>query len=330
MIRFTHPEFLGLLIFLPVMIYWYIRRQRWASGSVRFSNLGTVKSAHKSVRTNLRHLLFVLRIVAVALVIVALARPQSGATEEEVITEGIDIILSMDVSSSMLAEDFKPKNRLEAAKVVAKDFVNGRSNDRIGLVVFAGKSFTQCPLTIDYGILINFLDQIHIGMMEDGTAIGMAIANCVNRLRESKAKSKVVILLTDGRNNRGQLDPVTAAKVAQSMGVRIYTIGAGKRGEALYPIEDPIFGKRYVHMPVEIDEDVLTQIANLTGGKYFRATDKTSLERIYAEIGEMEKTKIEVKEFTRYTELFVPYLLAAIFVFLLEIILANTVFRKIP
>lgn len=330
MIRFTNPEFLGLLVFLPVMIYWYIRRHRWSSGSVRFSNLGTVKSAHKSVRTNFRHLLFVFRIVAVGLVIVALARPQSGATEEEVITEGIDIILSMDVSSSMLAEDFKPKNRLEAAKVVAKEFVNGRSNDRIGLVVFAGKSFTQCPLTIDYGILINFLDQIHIGMMEDGTAIGMAIANCVNRLRESKAKSKVVILLTDGRNNRGQLDPVTAAKVAQSMGVRIYTIGAGKRGEALYPIEDPIFGKRYVHMPVEIDEDVLTQIANLTGGKYFRATDRTSLERIYAEIGEMEKTKIEVKEFTRYTELFVPWLLAAIFIFLLEMILANTIFRKIP
>jgi Ca-activated chloride channel family protein len=330
MTRFVNPEFLGLLIFLPIMIYWYIRRHRWSSGSVRFSNLGTVKSSRKSARTNLRHLLFVFRIVAVALVIIALARPQSGATEEEVITEGIDIILSMDVSSSMLAEDFKPKNRLEAAKVVAKDFVNGRSNDRIGLVVFSGKSFTQCPLTIDYGILLNFLDQIHIGMVEDGTAIGMAIANCVNRLRESKAKSKVVILLTDGRNNRGQLDPVTAAKVAQTIGVRIYTIGAGKRGEALYPVEDPIFGKRYVHMPVEIDEDVLTQIANITGGKYFRATDKTSLERIYAEIGEMEKTKIEVKEFTRYTELFVPYLLLAIVFFLLEIILANTVFRKIP
>lgn len=330
MIRFANPEFLGLLIFLPIMIYWYVRRHRWSSGSVRYSNLGMVKSARKSVKAKLRHLLFVFRLVAVALVIIALARPQSGATEEEVITEGIDIILSMDVSSSMLAEDFKPNNRLGAAKLVAKDFVNGRSNDRIGLVVFAGKSFTQCPLTIDYGILLNFLEQIHIGMVEDGTAIGMAIANCVNRLRDSKAKSKVVILLTDGRNNRGQLDPITAARVAQTMGVRIYTIGAGKRGEALYPVEDPIFGKRYVHMPVEIDEDVLTQIADITGGKYFRATDKRSLERIYAEIGEMEKTKIEVKEFTRYTELFVPYLLIAILVFLLEMILANTVFRKIP
>jgi Ca-activated chloride channel family protein len=330
MTRFANPEFLGLLIIVPILIIWYLKRQRKTSGSVRFSNLGVVKSARKSAKTKLRYILFVLRIATIILIIIALSRPQSGETDEEVITEGIDIILSMDVSSSMLAEDFKPKNRLEAAKVVAKEFVEGRTNDRIGLVVFAGKSFTQCPLTIDYGILINFMEQIHIGMVEDGTAIGMAIANCINRLRDSKAKSKVVILLTDGVNNKGQLDPITAAKVAKTMGVRIYTIGAGKRGEALYPVEDPIFGKRYVHMPVEIDEESLQQIANTTGGKYFRATDRSSLERIYAEIGEMEKTKIEVKEFTRYSELFAPYLLFAILCFLFEVVLGNTIFRKLP
>jgi Ca-activated chloride channel family protein len=330
MTRFANPEFLGLLIFIPIMIFWYVKRQQRSAGTIRFSNLEMIKSATISVRVKFRHGLFLLRVLGVILVIIALARPQSGKTEEQVITEGIDIILSMDISSSMLAEDFKPRNRLEAAKLVAKNFVQGRSNDRIGLVVFSGKSFTQCPLTLDYGVLLNFLDQIYIGMIEDGTAIGMAIANCVNRLRESKAISKVVILLTDGRNNRGELDPITAARLAQSMGVRIYTIGAGKRGEALYPIEDPIFGKRYVHMPVEIDEELLTQIAQITNGKYFRATDTRSLEQIYQEIGAMEKTKIEVKEFTRYRELFVPYLMVAILLLLAEIALSQTVFRKIP
>ncbi|MBN1351309.1 VWA domain-containing protein [candidate division KSB1 bacterium] len=330
MIRFANPEFLGFLIFIPVMILWYIRKRKQA-GTVRFSNLGILKSTGRSWRYTFRHLTFVCRLITVTLLIIAIARPQSGSTEEEVITEGIDIILSLDISTSMLAEDFKPKNRLEAAKVVAEEFINGRQNDRIGLVVFAAKSFTQCPLTLDYGILINFLRQVNTDLIdEDGTAIGMAIANCVNRLRESKAKSKVVILLTDGRNNRGQLDPITAAKVAQTIGVKIYTIGAGKRGEALYPVNDPIFGKRYVRMPVEIDEDILKEIASITNGKYFRATDRRSLEQIYEEIGEMEKTKIEVKEFTRYSELYVIYLLLAALFLIVEIILANTVFRKIP
>jgi Ca-activated chloride channel family protein len=330
MVRFADKIFLILLIFVPLLVVWYLRRFRRSSGTIRFSNLGIVKSARESIKPKLRHLLFVLRLATITLVIIALARPQSGQTEEEMITEGIDIILAMDISTSMRAEDFKPKNRLEAAKVVAKDFIQGRSNDRIGLVVFAGKSFTQCPLTLDYGILLNFLDQIEIGMIEDGTAIGMALANCVNRLRESKAKSKVVILLTDGINNRGEIDPVTAAKIAKTMGIRIYTIGAGTRGEALYPFDDPLFGRRYVHMPVEIDEEMLTKIADLTTGKYFRATDRQSLEKIYAEIGEMEKTKIEVKSYTRYSELFPPYLTLALLCFLLEILLANTIFRKIP
>ena len=332
MFRFAYPYLLLLLAIIPVMIYWYIRRHRRkkAAATLRYSNLGIVKKVKSTPMKQLRHSLFVFRIVAIALLILAFARPQSGQKEADVQTEGVDIILSMDISSSMLAEDFKPKNRLEAAKVVAADFIRGRQNDRIGLVVFAAQSFTQCPLTLDYGIVLRFLEEISVGMIDDGTAIGMAIGNCVNRLKDSKAESKVVILLTDGRNNRGELDPVTAARVAQAFDVRIYTIGAGKRGEALYPYNDPIMGKRYRRMPVQIDEELLKQVADITGGQYFRATDKTSLEQIYAEIGEMEKTKIEVKEYTRYSELFLPYLLAAVIFLLLEILLANTKFRKIP
>ena len=254
----------------------------------------------------------------------------SGRTEQEIITEGIDIIMAIDLSRSMLAEDFKPKNRVQAAKQVAADFIKGRKNDRIGLVVFAAKSFTQCPLTIDYGILLNFLEEIEVGLIEDGTAIGMGLANCVNRFRHSKAKSKVVILLTDGVNNRGELDPITAAGLAKALDVRVYTIGVGKRGDALYPVDDPFFGKRYVRMPVQIDEAVLRRIAEITGARYFRATDENSLAEIYNEIDQLEKTKIEIKEYTRYKELFVRFLLAAFGLLLIEIVLAHTKFRKIP
>ena len=332
MFRFANPEFLVLLLIIPGMIYWYIRHSRIRKGTatLRYSNLGVVKKTKTSPLKRYRHVLFVFRTLAVALIIIAIARPQSGQSESEVHTEGIDIILAMDISSSMLAEDFKPKNRLGAAKEVASDFIQGRTNDRIGLVVFASQSFTQCPLTLDYGILLHFLQDIKVGMIDDGTAIGMALGNCVNRLKNSKAKSKVVILLTDGQNNRGELDPQTAAKVAKAFDIRIYTIGAGKRGEALYPVDDPVWGKRYVKMPVQIDEKLLKDVANITGGKYFRATDRTSLEQIYAEIGELEKTKIEVKEYTRYKELFFPYVIAALGLVLLEIVLANTAFRKIP
>ena len=332
MFRFAHPLFLVLLILVPAMIYWYVQRHRSrkSGATLRYSNIGVFKTAKSSPMKKLRHSLFIFRVLAVILIVIALARPQSGQKESKVETEGVDIILAMDISSSMLAEDFKPKNRLEAAKIVAADFVKGRANDRIGLVVFAAQSFTQCPLTLDYGIVLRFLEEIKIGMIDDGTAIGMAIGNCVNRLKDSKAKSKVVILLTDGRNNRGELDPVTAARVAEAFDVRIYTIGAGKRGEALYPVDDPLFGKRYVRVPVQIDEELLQQVADITGGKYFRATDKESLEQIYGEIGEMEKTKIEVTEYTRYSELFLPYLFAGMILLLLEILLANTKFRKIP
>ena len=331
MLRFANPEFLILLVIIPFMILWYVGSVVKAGGTLRFSNLGIIKNVSKTPSRRYRHIIFLFRLMVIILLIIGFARPQSGHKEEKIITEGIDIVLAMDVSSSMLAEDLaRHKNRLDVTKEVATQFIKERSNDRIGMVVFAGKSFTQCPLTLDYGIVLNFLKQIHVHMIEDGTAIGMAIANCVNRLRTSKAKSKVVILLTDGRNNKGELDPITAARIASALKVRIYTVGAGKRGQALYPIEDPFLGKRYVPMKVDIDEEVLTKIADITGGKYYRATDKNSLEKIYHEIGELEKTKIEVKEFTRYKELFVNFLALAFGVLLLEIIWANTIFRKIP
>lgn len=330
MFRFANPEFLLLLLIIPFIIWWYVRKSRRMSGALRYSKVDVFKRIKKSSKRSYRHFLFALRLLVLGLLIFCFARPQAGQTETEVVTEGIDIILAIDVSSSMLAEDFQPKNRLQAVKLVAGDFIKGRTNDRIGLVVFSGQSFTQCPLTLDYGILLRFLDQVKIGMIEDGTAIGMAIATCVNRLRNSEAKSKVVILLTDGRNNRGELDPVTAARIAQTFDIRIYTIGAGKKGYAMYPIDDPVFGKHYRRMPVQIDEELLKKVADLTEGHYFRATDENSLESIYEEISDMEKTKIEVKEYTRYRELFVHYLLLALGLLLLEVIVANTWLRKIP
>ncbi|MFC1477104.1 VWA domain-containing protein [candidate division KSB1 bacterium] len=327
---FADPYYLLLLLLLPVFIAWYIQKSIRRRGTIRFSNLQVLGRMRQSPKQRLRHILFILRMFVLALVVVGLARPQSSHKEEEIETEGIDIILSMDVSGSMRAEDFKPANRLEAAKVVAKDFIEGRTNDRIGMVIFAGRSYTQCPLTLDYGILISFLEQIHIGMVEDGTAIGMAIANCLNRLRDSKAKSKVVILLTDGRNNRGELDPITASQIAEALDVKIYTIGMGKRGQALFPYDDPIFGKRYIMQEADIDEDMLTTIARNTNGAYFRATDEQKLKEIFEIIDTMEKTKIEVKEYTRYGELFHWFVIPAFVFFVLEIILANTVFRRIP
>ena len=331
MLRFANPAFLYLLVVIPALIYWYMKKNRSRAGSLQYSNLELVKSVETSVRKiHYRHALFGLRMLALVLLIVCFARPQSGRTEQEVITEGIDIVVALDISSSMLAEDFKPHNRLEAAKMVAQDFIKGRANDRIGMVVFAAKSFTQCPLTLDYGILLTFIQEVEIGMIEDGTAIGLGIANAAQRLRDSKAKSKVIVLLTDGQNNRGQLDPLTAAKVAQAFGIRIYTVGVGTYGDALFPVDDPIFGKRYVRMPVQIDEEVLKEIARITNGTYFRATDKESLDNIFKEIDQLEKTKIKIKQYTRFKELFPSYLFLALGVIVVEVVLANTKFRKIP
>jgi len=239
-------------------------------------------------------------------------------------------MLALDVSGSMKAEDFKPHNRLYVAKEEIKKFVEKRISDRIGLVVFSQSSFTQCPLTLDYGILLNFLDQVKFGMIKDGTAIGMALANCVNRLRESPSKSKVIILLTDGVNNAGQIDPLTAATIAKTMNVKIYTIGAGKPGNAMYPIDDPIFGKRYVYLPNEIDEETLKEIARKTGGKYFRARSEEELEEIYTEIDRLEKTEIKVNEYVQYRELFSIFVILGLGFLVLEMFLSQTVFRKIP
>jgi Ca-activated chloride channel family protein len=267
--------------------------------------------------------------VVVSLIIVVLARPQSSNQWEQVTTEGIDIVLCMDVSGSMRAMDFKP-NRLEASKNVGIEFVNARQDDRFGLVVFAGESFTQCPLTTDRAVVVNFLKEVDFGVIEDGTAIGMGLATAVNRIKESKAKSKVIILLTDGVNNRGDVGPVTAAEIAAGKEIRVYTIGVGSKGNAPIQVQD-MFGRTVIRdMPVEIDEDVLKRIAETTGGTYFRATDNNKLREIYQEIDQLEKTRLDVKQFSKKKEEYFPFLLAAMLILLLEILLRYTLFRTIP
>ncbi len=295
-----------------------------------YSDLTVVNKLTPSWKQRFKHLLFSMRMLTLTLAVIALARPQSPFTEEEITTEGIDIVLAIDVSSSMKAVDFQPSNRLEAAKIVSADFVNGRVHDRLGMVVFAGRSYTQCPLTLDYGIVHSFLESIHIGMVEDGTAIGMAITTAVNRLRNSDVESKVIILLTDGRNNRGELDPITASQIAKAMNIKIYTIGMGKEGTVMYPLDDPVRGQRLVPIQSDIDEEILQQIADNTGGSYFRATDEKKLEEIFNQIDEMEKTEIQVTEYTRYAELFEWFAIPLFALLVLEIVLSQTVFRKIP
>ncbi|MBN2105554.1 VWA domain-containing protein [bacterium] len=330
MFRFSDPYYLILLVAVILLGYRHFFLQHGRGATLRFSHLGIIKRAAKHGSLVIRQMLFVLKLLALIFIVLAFARPQSGVKGEEVITEGVDIVLVMDISGSMLAEDIKP-NRLEAAKEVAAEFVKGRKNDRIGMVVFAGEAYTQCPLTLDYGVLLNFLENIHVGMIEDGTAIGMGLATGVNRLRNSKAKSKVIVLLTDGRNNRGQIDPTTAAQLAQALDVKIHAIGAGTtQGTAPYPVDDPFFGKRYVPIQVDIDEPMLRKVAQITGGKMFRATDRNRLKSIYKEIDEMEKTEIKVKEYTRYSELFHYFLIIGLGLLLTEAVLANTRFRKIP
>lgn len=330
MFRFQDPIF---LIFVPLaigLLVYYFKFKKVRASSIRYSDVNLVRRLKSSFRLRERHVLPVLRSLAIILLALALARPQSGRTGQEISSEGIDIILVLDISGSMRAEDFKPHNRLYVAKQVIKEFIEGRHSDRIGLVVFSKQSFTQCPLTLDYGVLFNFLDKVDFGMIEDGTAIGLAIANAVNRLRDSEAKSKMAILLSDGRNNAGEIDPITAAQAAEAMKVKIYTIGAGKPGNAPYPVDDPIFGRRYIYIENEIDEPTLKQIARITGGEYFRAKDEKGLARIYQQISQMEQTKIKVKEYLQYNELFSNYAFAGLLLLLVEIVLANTRYRKIP
>jgi len=328
--RFANPLFLILLGIIPLLVWDYFRRSRLREASIIFSDVSIPKNIKPGFRVRYRHAPMILRMLAIFIFILALARPQAGQKEEEIITQGIDIMLTLDTSGSMKAEDFAPQNRLAAAKDVLKEFIKSRHSDRIGMVVFSRYSFTQCPLTLDYATLLELLDKVDIGMIEDGTAIGTAITNAVNRLRDSSVKTRIIILLTDGVNNAGKVDPLTAAKAAKALGIKIYTVGAGKPGGAMYPVEDPIFGKRYVHMDTEIDEGLLKNIASETGGLYFRAKDKQGLEEIYNTIGKLEKTKIETKEYANYTEIALFFMLPGFILLLLEVILANTLLQKIP
>jgi Ca-activated chloride channel homolog len=324
---FANPEMFILLMFIPLLIFWYWRKKQFGS-TIRFSTLRGFSTIPATMRERLRHIPFLLRLLALSLLIIALARPQSSSRGQSVETEGIDIVLAMDISGSMLAEDFKP-NRIEASKKVAIDFIDARPNDRIGLVIFSGESFTQCPLTTDHEVLKNLFAAIKSGMVLDGTAIGLGLSTAANRLKDSQAKSKVVILLTDGINNAGSIAPLTAAEIAKTFGIRVYTIGVGTRGLAPYPVQTA-FGVQYQNLEVQIDEEVMQQIADMTNAKYFRATNNTKLQEIYREIDQLEKTKISVTEFRRFSEEFYVFAGLAAVIVVLEILLRYAVLRTIP
>lgn len=326
--EFANPKYFLLLVLLIPMILWYVFREKRSHADLQFSSLRAFRGIKHTGRIWLRHVLFGLEVLAILFLVVALARPQSSNSWQTYTSEGIDIVLALDISGSMLARDFKP-DRLEAAKEVATKFILERPQDKIGLVIFAGESFTQCPLTTDQAVLVNLLREVKSGIIEDGTAIGLGLANAVNRLKDSPAKSKVVILLTDGVNNRGAIAPATAAELAKTFGIRVYTIGVGTYGEAPYPVQTP-FGIQMQKMPVEIDEDVLQQIAALTGGKYFRATDNDKLKQIYAEIDQLEKSKIEVKHFSKKDEHYFIFGLIGMSLLILQVLLRYTLLRKIP
>ncbi len=329
-IHFTQPAYFLFLIIIPLMAVWYWFKHKSGSADIQVSDSSVFRITPRSLRQRLYHGLFILRMLAVAALITALARPQSQSSSSNVSTEGIDIVLATDISGSMMAKDFTP-SRLEAAKSVAKDFIDGRPTDRIGLVVFGGEAFTQCPLTTNHSVLKNLFDDIHFGMIEDGTAIGEGLATAVNRLRTSKAISKVIILLTDGINNRGVIDPSTAAEIAKLYGIRVYTIGVGTMGEALTPYAIQQNGELlYQYEKVEIDETLLKQIADTTNGKYFRATNNNKLVEIYKEIDKLEKSKIDVMEWSKKTEEFMPFALIALALFLLELVSRYIIYKSIP
>lgn len=327
--HFASPYYLWLLVLLVPAIAYYVWRTLQGGATIQLSSIEGVIRAPKTLRYWLRHVPFALRIGALGLAIVALARPQGIEENSRTNTEGIDIMLSIDVSGSMLARDFKP-DRISAAKEVAGSFIADRYGDRIGLVAFAGEAFTQSPLTTDQSTLQTLLSRIRSGLIEDGTAIGNGLATAINRLRESDAKSKVIILLTDGVNNRGEIAPLTAAEIAKAQGIRVYTIGVGTRGMAPYPALDMFGNMTFVQQKVEIDEKTLGEIAKMTGGQYFRATDKTKLKAIYDEINQLEKSKVEVFQHITYHELFLAWLLAAIALLMAEFLLSNLVLKRIP
>jgi Ca-activated chloride channel homolog len=327
-IYFANPAFLYLLVIVPLMVTWYVYKHKSSHPDLQFSDTKVFINAPKTARQKFFHGLFVLRMLAIALLIVALARPQTKSSNSDVNVEGIDIVLAMDISGSMLAEDLKP-NRLEASKKVAMDFIDGRPNDRIGLVIFSSESFTQCPLTTDHTKLKNLFSDIKSGMIEDGTAIGDGLATAVNRLSKSTAVSKVVILLTDGINNAGSIDPLTAAEIAKLYNVRVYTIGVGTMGMAPYPFQT-VFGIQYQNAEVKIDEPMLKEIAQTDNGKYYRATSNKKLEEIYKEIDKLEKSKMEVLEYKYRTDIYFPFALAALILFAFELFSKYIFYRSIP
>lgn len=323
---FINTEFFFLL-FIPIaLLIWYFFKSKKNTGEIVFSDLHSLEKT-KTIKNKLIHLTYLFKIFALILLIIALARPQSSTNWEESTTEGIDIILTMDISGSMLAEDLKP-NRLEASKEVAMDFISKRANDRVGLVIFSGESFTQCPLTTDHNVLINLFKDVKSGMVEDGTAIGMGLATAVNRLKESDAISKVIILLTDGVNNKGVVAPFTAAEIAKKFGIRVYTIGVGTEGYAPYPFQTP-FGIQYQDVEVQIDEETLQNIATVTDGKYFRATNNSKLKEIYKDIDKLEKSKIEVTEFHKRSEEFNKFAIPALLLLVLGFILEKTYLKQL-
>ncbi|WP_211604554.1 vWA domain-containing protein [Porphyromonas gingivalis] len=325
---FAYPELLWLLILLPLIATWYILQARKTSATMTISSLKPFEGGRRGLKVYLRHSLPILRALSVGFLIIALARPQNTNSWQKDSIEGIDIMLAMDVSGSMQAMDFKP-NRLEAAKDVAISFINNRPNDNIGMVTFAGESFTQCPLTTDHTVLLNMVQDLQMGVLDDGTAIGMGLATAVNRLKDSKAKSRVVILLTDGSNNMGDITPRMAADIARTFGIRVYTVGVGTRGEAPFPIQTE-FGVRIQNVPVDIDEPTLDGIAEVSGGKYFRAVDNETLNEIYKEIDKLEKTRLMTKSFKAYEEKYFVYALIAFLLLLTEFLLRNTLLRSNP
>lgn len=327
-LHFANPAYLWLLLLLPVAVAWYWYKLRHYSVPVQLSTTVVFRSSVKSWKHYLRYGLFGMRILAIGMLILALARPQTNMNRQDISVEGIDIMLATDISSTMLAEDVKP-NRIEAAKEVAINFINSRPDDRIGLVVFSGESFTQCPLTSNHAMLINLFKDINFGMIDDGTAIGDGLATAINRLKESKARSKVIILLTDGINNMGSIDPLSAAEMAELYGIRIYTIGIGTMGTALFPVQTQ-YGVQYQRMEVQIDEALLQKISALTNGKYFRATNRQKLQDVYKEIDRLEKSKIDVTEFNRKKEEFLPFVILALLLLTLEFAARFAILKLVP
>jgi Ca-activated chloride channel family protein len=328
---FLYPMMLWLLLLVPVLIVFYVLKNNWSFAAITLpSPWRPGHTPRRTYKNSMRHVLFGIRMLALALLIVILARPQSSSSWKNITSEGIDIVIAQDISGSMMSEDLSP-NRIEAAKKKAGEFIDARPQDKIGLVIFSGMAFTQCPLTTDHAVVKNLLQEVHTGMIEDGTAIGDGLATAVNRLKDDKVKSKIVILLTDGVNNTGSIAPMTAAEIAKLFGIRVYTIGIGTMGKARTPVARLPNGQfQYAYEDVEIDEALLKKIADMTGGKYFRSTDNDKLQKVYREIDTLEKSRIQEKDYTEREEKFIPFAIAACFLLLIELIIKNTVLKTIP